>query len=251
MITPHLHCVVVAAGVGKRFGSATPKQYTNIHHLTALQHSILALSQVHFGQTKAFERCCLVISDEDSTAKTLDFALPMDFVLGGAERMHSVFHGVRHIWQQCQAKQHQTEQRQVGDISNHWVLIHDAARPCVLATDIERLIVEVCENQEQAGGLLAVPVRDTVKRQARQGDNIVSQQTLDRSQLWLAQTPQIFPLATLYPLLKKAIKESIEFTDEASLFEHFGLYPRLIAGSHSNIKLTFPEDLLFAKAFLA
>lgn len=233
-----IHCIVVAAGVGKRFGTALPKQYTPIHRQTVLQHSIKALSQV-----ASIDTCYLVVSKEDSIANTLEYALPIHWVIGGAERMHSVFNGVTAIW------------RTLDDPHDnaHWVLIHDAARPCVKPDDIEKLITQVLANEsgQTAGGTLAVPVRDTVKQITTDNGQVYSATTLDRNQLWLAQTPQLFPLQPLYHYLTQAIEQHIPFTDEASLFEHFGKTPLLVEGSHSNIKLTFPEDLLFAEAVLS
>ena len=255
--------VVVAAGVGKRFGSQMPKQYTHIGGQTVLQHSIAALSKVHQLST-----CYLVISEEDTIAKTLSFSMPIKWVVGGKERMNSVFNAVQTIWQQYQnplSDKAFSDKDSHHAYDNHWVLIHDAARPCVNPSDIEKLITQTMQQfsqqshqqsqqeraQESAGGLLAVPVRDTVKQIIHAQDQVLSQKTLDRSQLWLAQTPQIFPLATLYDYLTQAIEQTIAFTDEASLFEHFGKQPLLVEGSHSNIKLTFPEDLQFAQVYLA
>lgn len=265
--------VVVAAGVGKRFGSQMPKQYTHIGSQTVLQHSIAALSKV-----QQLNNCYLVISEEDTIAKTLNFSMPIEWVIGGKERMNSVFNAVQTIWQQYQNplsnktfNDHAFNDKAFSDkdshhaYDNHWVLIHDAARPCVNPSDIEKLITQTTQQflqqshqqsqqqqeQESAGGLLAVPVRDTVKQIIHAQDQVLSQETLDRSQLWLAQTPQIFPLATLYDYLSQAIEQTIAFTDEASLFEHFGKQPLLVEGSHSNIKLTFPEDLQFAQVYLA
>ena len=107
---------------------------------------------------------------------------------------------------------------------------------------------------QTAGGILAVPVRDTVKQSGHMGGHLagqmLSQKTLDRDTLWLAQTPQLFPLEALYHYLSQAITQHIPFTDEASLFEYFDQTPLLVEGSHSNIKLTFPEDMLFAQVFL-
>ena len=250
--------VVVAAGVGKRFGSQMPKQYTHIGGQTVLQHSIAALSKVQQLST-----CYLVISEEDTIAKTLGFSMPIEWVIGGKERMNSVFNAVKTIWQNYQNPRCDLDCHPRHD--NHWVLIHDAARPCVNPSDIEKLITQTTQQllqqspqqsqqeqgQESAGGLLAVPVRDTVKQIIHAQDQVLAQKTLDRSQLWLAQTPQIFPLATLYDYLTQAIEQTIAFTDEASLFEHFGKQPLLVEGSHSNIKLTFPEDLQFAQVYLA
>ena len=238
--------VVVAAGVGKRFGSQMPKQYTHIGSQTVLQHTIAALSKVQQLST-----CYLVISEEDTIAKTLGFSMPIEWVIGGKERMNSVFNAVQTIWQNYQNPRCYLDCHPRHD--NHWVLIHDAARPCVNPSDIEKLITQTTQqfSQQSAGGLLAVPVRDTVKQITHAQDKVLAQKTLDRSQLWLAQTPQIFPLATLYNYLTQAIERTIAFTDEASLFEHFGKQPLLVEGSHSNIKLTFPEDLQFAQVYLA
>ena len=258
-----IDAVVVAAGVGKRFGSQMPKQYTYIGSQTVLQHSIAALSKVQQLST-----CYLVISEEDTIAKTLNFSMPIEWVIGGKERMNSVFNAVKTIWQQYQtpfSDKAFCDKDSQHAYDNHWVLIHDAARPCVNPSDIEKLITQTTQQflqqshqesqqkqvQESAGGLLAVPVRDTVKQIIHSQDKVLSQKTLDRSQLWLAQTPQIFPLATLYDYLTQAIEQTIAFTDEASLFEHFGKQPLLVEGSHSNIKLTFPEDLQFAQVYLA
>lgn len=255
--------VVVAAGVGKRFGSQMPKQYTHIGGQTVLQHSIAALSKVQQLST-----CYLVISEEDTIAKTLGFSMPIEWVIGGKERMNSVFNAVKTIWQQYQnplSDKAFSDKDSHHAYDNHWVLIHDAARPCVNPSDIEKLITQTTQQfsqqshqqsqqeraQESAGGLLAIPVRDTVKQIIHAQDKVLAQKTLDRSQLWLAQTPQIFPLATLYDYLTQAIEQTIAFTDEASLFEHFGKQPLLVEGSHSNIKLTFPEDLQFAQVYLA
>ena len=258
-----IDAVVVAAGVGKRFGSQMPKQYTHIGGQTVLQHSIAALSKVHQLST-----CYLVVSEEDTIAKTLGFSMPIEWVIGGKERMNSVFNAVQTIWQQYQTPFNEkafSENASHHANDNHWVLIHDAARPCVNPSDIEKLITQTMQQfsqqshqqsqqeqgQESVGGLLAVPVRDTVKQIIPAQDKVLAQKTLDRSQLWLAQTPQIFPLATLYDYLTQAIEQTIAFTDEASLFEHFGKQPLLVEGSHSNIKLTFPEDLQFAQVYLA
>lgn len=255
--------VVVAAGVGKRFGNQMPKQYTHISGQTVLQHSIAALSKVHQLST-----CYLVVSEEDTIAKTLNFSMPIEWVIGGKERMNSVFNAVKTIWQQYQnplSDKAFSDKDSHHAYDNHWVLIHDAARPCVNPSDIEKLITQTTQQfsqqshqqsqqeraQESAGGLLAIPVRDTVKQIIHAQDKVLAQKTLDRSQLWLAQTPQIFPLATLYDYLTQAIEQTIAFTDEASLFEHFGKQPLLVEGSHSNIKLTFPEDLQFAQVYLA
>lgn len=235
-ISPFIHGLIVAAGVGKRFGSDLPKQYTKIHNKTVLQHSVTALAQA--GMTS----CHLVIADQDPLAKTLDFDLPIHWVIGGQERMDSVLNGVEAIYHGLKP----------DTMCNQWVLIHDAARPCVLPQDIHCLLEQTTQHPtgKIAGGLLAVPVRDTIKFAITQNTATMSEKTLDRNQLWLAQTPQLFPLLPLYQYLHQATEQQIAFTDEASLFEHFGHTPLLVEGHHSNIKLTFPEDLLMAQALL-
>lgn len=238
---PLIFPIVVAAGVGKRFGSELPKQYSQIHGKTVLEHSVHALTQV-----KNLQPLRIVVSAEDEVAKNLTFPLPINLIIGGQERMHSVFNGVQAIWETISV-----ENRRLA-----WVLIHDAARPCVKPNNIEKLIADVIASEigQTAGGILAVPVRDTVKQSGHMGGHLagqmLSQKTLDRDTLWLAQTPQLFPLEALYHYLSQAITQHIPFTDEASLFEYFDQTPLLVEGSHSNIKLTFPEDMLFAQVFL-
>ena len=136
-----IHPLVVAAGIGKRFGSEQPKQYTPIHGITVLQHSIAALSRV--PELLASD-CYVVISKNDAQAKILEFAMPIQWVEGGAERMYSVFNGVKAI-----IKQHAYD-TDTQTMANVWVLIHDAARPCVQVADIERLIAQA--KQWPAGG---------------------------------------------------------------------------------------------------
>ncbi|ELA08901.1 2-C-methyl-D-erythritol 4-phosphate cytidylyltransferase [Moraxella macacae 0408225] len=237
-----IHTIVVAAGAGKRFGANIPKQYCQIHGKTVLEHTVSALSQV-----SVIDSCYLVVAADDGWAKSLNFELPIHWVVGGAERMHSVYHGVCAVAKDVQ--------NATIDLQSHWVLIHDAGRPCVNPKDIENLIHTVCDKNYQSGGLLATPIKDTVKQhrlvQNFQNQCLVSEKTLDRSVLWLAQTPQLFPLTDLYAFLTRAIEDSIAFTDEASLFEYFGKKPLLVAGSQQNIKLTFAEDLQFAEVFLS
>ena len=139
--------VVVAAGVGKRFGSQMPKQYTHIGSQTVLQHSIAALSKVH-----QLSSCYLVISEEDTIAKTLGFSMPIEWVIGGKERMNSVFNAVQTIWQQYQnplSDKAFSDKDSHHAYDNHWVLIHDAARPCVNPSDIEKLITQTTQQFSQ------------------------------------------------------------------------------------------------------
>lgn len=238
--SPLIFPIIVAAGVGKRFGGEIPKQYTLIHGKTVLEHSVNAIMQV-----KNLQLLRVVVSSEDAFAKNLMLSTPIEWIVGGKERMHSVFNAVDAIWKASLEDNH-------NNINNRWVLIHDAARPCIFPMDVEKLISQVSSNEVglTSGGILAVRVRDTVKESHTADGKNYASITIDRNRLWLAQTPQLFPLEPLYQHLSQAIEQNIPFTDEASLFEHFGKTPLLVEGSHSNIKLTFPEDVLWANMVL-
>ena len=131
------------------------------------------------------------------------------------------------------------------DFDNDWVLVHDAVRPCVRIEDIERLITEAIQSAH--GGLLAVPVRDTMKR-AETNQRVIS--TEDRQGLWHALTPQIFRFGKLRHALEQAIEEEALVTDEASAMEQAGFEPLLVEGHADNIKVTRPEDLALAAFYL-
>jgi 2-C-methyl-D-erythritol 4-phosphate cytidylyltransferase len=151
---------------------------------------------------------------------------------GGQSRRESVYNGLvasRDEWS-----------------ADDWMLVHDAARPCLASQDMEALIAEC--NTDEIGGILALPVADTVKKAGR--DDSGRQRVLsteDRSQLWLAQTPQMFRAGLLMQALQRA-RGAV--TDEASAVEQMGLKPRLVAGSRENIKVTWPEDLAIAESIL-
>ena len=152
---------------------------------------------------------------------------------GGETRRDSVFNGLVAAMAHVDA----------GD----WVLVHDAARPCLPESDLNRLISE-CKD-DQIGGILAYPVADTVKKAGKdEGGVLRIAGTEDRSQLWLAQTPQMFRAGLLAQALRQARKG---ITDEASALEQMGLKPRLVAGSRDNLKVTYAEDLAIAEAILA
>jgi 2-C-methyl-D-erythritol 4-phosphate cytidylyltransferase len=130
--------------------------------------------------------------------------------------------------------------------ADDWILVHDAARPCLPRSDLERLIAE-CAG-DAIGGILALPVAETVKRVAKDEAGVARiAKSEDRSQLWLAQTPQMFRVGLLAQALHAATGE---VTDEASAVERLGLQPRLVIGSRRNIKVTYAEDLAIAEALL-
>ena len=250
--TPSVHAMIVAAGRGSRFGSDLPKQYTSLNGYTLLQHSVARLSTSHDIQT-----CLLVLAADDTTAMTLSFALPVWYTIGGEERWQSVLAGLIAIIEK-------------GAADDDLILIHDAARPAVTRQDIKAVIDAA--KKEPYGAILATAVVDTLKRSQLQShalkpslrptdvltgktpSNYALQtyavQTIDRSEIWQAQTPQVFRVAQLRRVLMYVKKHSLEITDEASAFEYLQLPIRLVNGSRQNIKLTYPEDALLLSAIL-
>lgn len=227
--TTRIWCVVPAAGVGKRFGSALPKQYLQLNGTTVVENTLkrlLALEEI--------AQVVVSVSSEDHRFKTLKVATNprIKSVVGGNERCHSVLNGLRYL-------------SEVGS-EQDWVLVHDVARPCVRSSDIRKLIDQV--NQFDAvGGILANPVRDTMKRSNRL--NQIAE-TVDRNQLWHALTPQLFRLGALRKAIEGAVAEGIIVTDEAAAMERLGHQPLLVEGHYDNIKITHPQDLPLAALFM-
>lgn len=223
--------IVPAAGVGKRMQADRPKQYLEILGKTVLEHTLSRLLS-----HPDIEHVVVAISDGDPYFEQLPIATHPKVirVSGGSERADSVLRGLEYV------SQHQM---------SPWVLVHDAARPCVKLADISHLI-ERCL-AEQIGGILAMPVRDTMKRAAHH--NAVSNtvdHTVDREGLWHALTPQMYPTHTLTQALSKALQSQAVITDEASAIEWSGGASLLVPGSGDNIKITQPEDLALAEFYL-
>jgi len=222
--------LIPAAGVGARMAAGSPKQYLAIGDKPMLRHTVDA-----FLSSALVAHTYVVVSSDDPF---IDAVLPdaqqqgsrvTVLRCGGATRMESIRNGLRALH---------------GELHpNDWVLVHDAARPGLNAALIERLIVET--GMHPVGGLLALPVVDTVKRSA-QGD--VS--TVPRDGLWLAQTPQMFR----YQLLGRALDAATDpsaITDDASAVEALGLAPKLVEGHPRNLKVTLPSDIRIAQMYLA
>ncbi len=231
--TPRIYAMIVAAGQGSRFGASLPKQYVLLQNQTLLQHSVARLAQSAY-----IDDCLLVLAADDSTAQTLDFALPIYHTIGGAERWQSVFAGVEAIIQ-------------AGAADTDLILIHDAARPAVPCVDIDNVIEAAIH--EPYGAILATPVADTLKQSQLKPNSHSSMQTnptshyytthsVDRSDMWQAQTPQVFRVAQLKQALTYVATHKLMITDEASAFEQLQLPIRLVMGSRQNIKLTYPDD---------
>ncbi|MFA0472002.1 2-C-methyl-D-erythritol 4-phosphate cytidylyltransferase [Vibrio sp. 10N.222.51.E8] len=219
--------VVPAAGVGSRMKADRPKQYLKIHDKTILEHTIeKLLSHPQVAQI------VVAISDDDPYYPDLALNLNPQVirVSGGSERADSVLSALDYIAQQ-----------QLND----WVMVHDAARPCIQLSDIDKLISGAMTHD--VGAILAAPVRDTMKRGA-QGQ---IEHTVDRVDLWHALTPQMFRSKPLRKVLSEALQQGVSITDEASAFEWKGLSPALIAGRSDNFKITQPEDLALAEFYLS
>lgn len=220
--------VVPAAGTGQRFGGDTPKQYLKIAGQTVMQHTLNQLCRA-----LPLTACVVSLNAEDHDAQQLVYAAPeqIRFVIGGAERMDSVLAGLLSL------KDHAD--------TDDWVLVHDVARPCVAASSLQALMAELID--EPVGGILAVPVRDTLKQVTQQ--KIIS--TVPRDGIWQAQTPQMFRYGCLLQALQDAVVAGVTVTDEASAMQWAGYTVQVVQGRSDNIKITYPEDLALAAAILS
>jgi 2-C-methyl-D-erythritol 4-phosphate cytidylyltransferase len=223
--------LIPAAGSGSRFAAAQPKQYLPLLGKPMLWHAVAAVCR------PPVEMVFVVLTPGDKAFAGYDWSAfdgriePL--YCGGATRRDSVVNGLVAAMAEVQA--------------DDWILVHDAARPCLPAADLARLTGDC--SADEIGGILALPASDTVKRVAK--DEAGAQRiagTEDRNQLWLAQTPQMFRAGLLVQALRQA-KGSV--TDEASAVEQMGLKPRLVPGSRENLKVTWPEDLAIAQAILS
>lgn len=221
--------IVPAAGTGRRFGAERPKQYLPLMNSTVMQCTLNRLTQLSI-----IKQIIVPIHAQDTLATQLTYEQPqkLHFVIGGAERADSVLAGLKAIADHAQA--------------DDWILVHDVARPCVRLSDIEKLIQSVAG--DTIGGILAAPVRDTIKQAAMTHPHIIA--TVPRQQLWQAFTPQMFRFGVLYQALIQAQQQNYVVTDEASAVEALGHHPQLILGAHDNIKITYPEDLQLAEFLL-
>lgn len=223
-----IFAVVPAAGIGKRMHSDRPKQYLELCGSTVLEHTLS-----HLLQVLRLRKIVVVLAEHDRYWQDLHSLSDsrIDIIMGGAERSISVLNGLLHLQSRCKA--------------NDWVLVHDAARPCLAASDIDAMITRL--QAQPVGGLLAIPLSDTVKRVDSSGLVV---QTEDRSQLWRAQTPQMFRYGKLVAAMENGIAEGRNITDEASAIELSGEQPVIVPGLRSNIKITNPEDIALAEFFL-
>lgn len=217
-----LTAIVPAAGIGSRMGADCPKQYLTLAGKTILEHTLGCLLS-----HPAIARVIVALAPHDEWFEQLAVAADPRIlrVEGGIERAYSVLNAL-HVAQ------------------GKWVLVHDAARPCLCHGDLDKLIMTAmaCD-----GAILGSRVRDTMKRTDGAG-NIVA--TVEREQLWHALTPQMFPTGTLKRALEEGLALGALITDEASAMERAGFTVKMVEGRADNIKVTRPEDLSLAELFL-
>lgn len=220
--------IISAAGQGKRMGK--PKQFLEIGGRPILEHTLSV-----FEECKAIDGIILVVNQEDLTrAKELKFSKLLKVVAGGAERQDSVYNGLKVLPKEAEI-----------------VVIHDGARPFVTSSIIEKAV----EEAKQSGAVVVgVPLKDTVKkmtnnqiRMTNEGAIIV--ETLDRKNLWAAQTPQVFKREIILRAYEEG-RSKYQVTDDAMLVEKLGIPVKMVMGSYKNIKITTPDDLIFAEGII-
>ncbi|HFD11780.1 MAG TPA: 2-C-methyl-D-erythritol 4-phosphate cytidylyltransferase [Crenotrichaceae bacterium] len=219
--------VVPAAGVGRRMLADRPKQYLQLFEQTVLEQTLLRLRG-----SGIFQKIVVSVSADDGYWSSLPITKKQWLIRanGGEQRADSVLSGLNVL----------------DDLADpeDWVFVHDAARPCLTHSDLFKL--RTCIENDSVGGILALPVHDTLKRSAQ--DKIL--ETLDRRTVWRALTPQAFRLGVLKQALLDASTKGVLVTDEASAIEAMGLQPMLVEGRADNIKITRPEDLALARFYL-
>ncbi len=212
-------------------GGELPKQYLQLHGRTVLQWALQP-----FLLDPRCRALVLAIAADDAHWSRLNLQhRKLRLTTGGIERAHTVLAGLEFLLTDMRAD------------PNDWVLVHDAARPCLHVDDLEALL-KVTATDESVGALLATPLVDTLKQAS---DDLRVEVTVPRTGLWRAQTPQMFRLGLLRDALQRARTAGVPVTDESSAVEALGLRPRLIAGRADNIKITLPEDLPLAHSVLA
>lgn len=226
--TPTIWAIVPAAGSGQRMGAPIPKQYLPIGEATVLEHTVSKLLKVD-----ALAGVLVVLASEDLRFSTLAIAKHPKVIttIGGTERSESVLAALNSLQKKIKL--------------SDWVLVHDAARPCVTEASINTLIQTLKDHE--VGGILGVPVSDTLKQV---NNTFMIEQTVERQDLWQAQTPQMFRYGILRESLHLALSLDSPVTDEASALEMSGYKPSIVLGQRDNIKITHSEDLAVAEFIL-
>ncbi len=220
--------VIPAAGVGARMDSSMPKQYLDLDG-----RKVLELTLERFTLHPRIAGVVVSLADKDNHWGSIKVANGDKVITttGGAQRCHSVLNGLNYVAAHAGA--------------DSWVLVHDAARPCLRSADLDRLLDAA--GHEPNGVILAVPVRDTMKR-VDEERRITA--TVERSDLWHALTPQLFRLDALKAAIESALSAGAVVTDEAQAMEMAGVHPGVVEGQRDNIKITEPDDLAQAEDIL-
>ncbi len=228
MSGPVVHALIPAAGHSVRFGGTTLKQYAHLLGSPVIHHSISAVTR---HETVASVTVALA-ADDGIFDELVRPAFPdARTVTGGDSRAQTVLNGLRSILSR--------------DPHAEWVLVHDAARPCLSFADLSRLLEQGLHSPD--GAILAMPVSDTLKLADDDGR---IEGTVDRSRYWSAQTPQLFRIGELAANLEAAMSAGLTPTDDAAAMERAGRHPLLVQGSSTNIKITGSEDLALAEFIL-
>ncbi|MFP3019280.1 MAG: 2-C-methyl-D-erythritol 4-phosphate cytidylyltransferase [Arsenophonus sp.] len=225
--------LIPAAGIGSRMQTNCPKQYLKIAGKTIIEHTIsVLLKQPRISQI------IVLLNKNDILFYQLDIAKNsiIKTVIGGNQRADSVLTGLNYLSDNLQSE-------------FCWVLVHDAVRPCLNQSDLASIICFIDHQQSSCGGILATPVRDTIKCSIK--GKIEISHSLERSELWHALTPQFFPLTLIKNCLIQALSQKAIITDEASALEYCGYHPKLLKGKIDNLKITQPEDLVLAEFYLS
>lgn len=214
--------IIPASGVGSRMNAPLPKQYLRLQDKTILEHTLAP-----FIAHPMIQQVIVAVAKEDPFYPQLEILKhpKIQIVFGGETRAHSVLNAL------------------LTADENSWALVHDAARPCLKRSDLDKIL----QIEDEQGAILAIPAVDTIKRTF---DGKQIEHTEDRSTLWLALTPQFFPSAPLKSAIQSAFAKGQTITDEASAMELAGYRPHLVAGRSDNLKITRPEDLALAEFYL-
>ena len=229
---PNFWAVIPAGGVGRRMGADKPKQYLKLLERTVIEHSLTP-----FCDHALIKGVVVVVAEDDDYWPTLALSRHARIMraAGGKERCHSVLNGLKRVAEFADDKD--------------WALVHDAARPCVTTADIDLLVTGLKDHP--VGGILALPVVDTVKQVGQgPGPGQSVEKTLKRERLWRALTPQMFRLGLLRDALAAALADDVLVTDESQALERRGYKPGLAPGGSHNIKVSVAEDLALAEFYL-
>jgi 2-C-methyl-D-erythritol 4-phosphate cytidylyltransferase len=228
MMNDSVWAVVPAAGTGSRMQADKPKQYLPLDGQPVLWHTLTRLLN-----HPRIEGVVIALSEGDPywTELHIDSTKPVLTATGGAQRSDSVLSALSTL--------------QEHSSLDPWVLVHDAARPCLRAEDIDKMLAELSE--DRVGGILGIQVTDTVKRVSTNGR---IERTVSRDGLWRAATPQMFKLDNLKQALEQCQRAHYSVTDEASAMEYCGQQAKMVEGHADNIKITLPKDLALASLFM-